>query len=142
MNQTPVLAALRDLPSEGCVLWTGALGPDGYAYSNGISFHRYIYELVVGPIPAGLVIDHLCHTRDASCGGGRTCLHRRCVNPSHMEPVSAAENGRRQVKARQTNCVNGHAFDAKNTYIRPDGTRDCRACTCERQRRYKARRVA
>jgi hypothetical protein len=47
-----------------------------------IRAHRFAYELLVGPIPEGLVIDHLCR-------------NRRCVNPAHLEPVTAEENWRR-----------------------------------------------
>lgn len=44
--------------------------------------HRVAYELLVGPIPEGLDLDHLCRTH---------C----CVNPAHLEPVTRGENVRR-----------------------------------------------
>jgi hypothetical protein len=44
--------------------------------------HRYVYEQLVGPIPAGLVLDHLCK-------------NRKCANPDHLEPVTPGENIRR-----------------------------------------------
>lgn len=53
--------------------------------------HRLSYEHFVGPIPGGLVLDHVCHTDDPSCPGGLPCLHRRCVNPAHLEPVTSDE---------------------------------------------------
>jgi len=54
--------------------------------------HRIAYQLVVGPIPDGLVLDHLCHTRDPDCADNANCPHRRCVNPAHLEPVTRREN--------------------------------------------------
>lgn len=75
--------------AEGCWLWTGAVVGDGYGrFSHDLYAHRYAYELLVGPIPDGLHIDHLC----------RTPL---CVNPAHMEPVTAAENNRRRSAAHR-----------------------------------------
>src|SRR3989304_2992011 len=61
--------------------------------------HRLIYEALVGPIPNGLTIDHLCRVR-------------RCVNPDHMEPVTMLVNclrgeGPTAKQARQTHCKNG-----------------------------------
>lgn len=69
-----------------CWLWTRPLTDRGYAsfgYDGGkIRAHRFAYEQIVGPIPAGLTLDHLCRVR-------------HCVNPSHMEPVTQAENSLR-----------------------------------------------
>jgi hypothetical protein len=72
--------------------------------------HRVAYEWEAGPIPEGMTLDHLCHNDDGSCPGGRACLHRRCVRPSHLEPVTAGVNSGR-VKNRKEACVNGHRFD-------------------------------
>ena len=46
--------------------------------------HRYMYEQVMGPIPRGLVVDHLCR-------------NRACANPAHLEPVPFRENQRRKL---------------------------------------------
>lgn len=117
--------------SGDCWEWTGGTGK-GYGRAknrSGLSkqAHRVAYELLVGPVPEGLQIDHLCR-------------NRTCVNPDHLEVVTSRVNTRRGfsfagLRARQTECVNGHAFDAANTYLRPDnGTRVCRICVRVRQR--------
>lgn len=66
--------------------WTGALNDSGYGViwdgSRLVYAHRLAYELLVGPIPVGLTIDH-------------TCAVRECVMPSHLEPVSHRENVQR-----------------------------------------------
>lgn len=109
---------------DDCWLWTAALATGGYGL-YGVDqrmklCHRFAYELLVGPIPDGLQIDHLCR-------------NRRCVNPSHLEPVTCRENvlrgmSRAAVNARKTHCPQGHAYDDDNTYITPVGGRNCRAC--------------
>jgi hypothetical protein len=88
-----------------------------------VGAHRWSYEALVGPIPPGLEIDHLCRVRN-------------CVNPSHLEPVTKAVNILRGESmsarhARQTHCKSGHPFDAENTRMTTDGQRRCR--TCDRQ---------
>src|ERR1700719_1246197 len=78
--------------TEGCWLWTAALDRYGYGHFSVRPRHykayRWFYEMVNGPIAPGLTLDHVCHNRDSSCKGGRTCAHRRCVNPDHLEAVT------------------------------------------------------
>ncbi len=57
--------------------------------------HRAFYEREHGPIPGDLTLDHLCHTDTSACPGGRSCEHRRCVNPAHMEIIGRGDNARR-----------------------------------------------
>lgn len=112
---------------ERCWLWTGPVTREGYAkISVGGKMrlaHRIAYEAIVGPIPKGMVCDHLC------------CV-RRCVNPRHVEPVSAAENVHRGRSfaaqlARKTRCKRGHPLEGPN--LLPSGLRQrkrrCRTCT-------------
>lgn len=97
----PVPAHRPDLGS--CWLWTASRRKQGYGdlrfQDVGLLAHRVAYELVIGPIPDGLVLDHLCHN-DSDCPGGPTCPHRACVNPSHLEPVT-----------NETNIARGKAAD-------------------------------
>lgn len=93
-----------------------------------------MYEAYFGSIPAGLDLDHLCRVRS-------------CVHPLHLEPVTRGENLRRGVgvtaqKAAQTECIHGHAFDEKNTYIAKNGTRKCRECLRIRSKELRDRRKA
>lgn len=122
--------------TPSCWLWQRGKMPFGYgvAIIDGTQWylHRWVYEQLVGPIPVGLQIDHLCRVP-------------ACCNPDHLEPVTRKENVLRgtapsAVNARRTECVNGHPFDEANTRILPDGRRRCRACTRERQRGYQRAR--
>jgi hypothetical protein len=118
--------------TDTCWLWRGGsrvTTPAGEKYGDfywgppriHIQAHRAAYELLVGPIPAGLTLDHLC----------RTTL---CVNPEHLEPVTMRENALRgkgptAVNARKTHCKRGHEFTPENTYVYPRGGRECRTCS-------------
>lgn len=147
MHTIKARIARHQVAANGCWVWTGYVDKDGYGVvrdnhrANGA--HRWFYEHFVGPIPAGLVIDHLCHTRDESCEGGATCPHRRCVNPDHMELVTNAVNVARgrKPKRTQTHCKNGHEFTTENTYRDRNGHRKCRACNRRAARAYARRKA-
>lgn len=123
--------------TASCWLWTAATLRGGYgqftiSHDVKISAHRWSYESLVGPIPDGLVLDHLCRVS-------------ACVNPNHLEPVAQAENVRRgevwMISGSKTHCPSGHEYAGGNLYLRPsDGARVCRACTREHQRRRRLRR--
>ncbi|MHC3450828.1 HNH endonuclease signature motif containing protein [Streptomyces prasinus] len=135
---------------NGCVLYTGCVTNRGYGQISvdGVQklAHRAIYELTVGPIPDGMNLDHTCHNRDVTCMGGDDCVHRRCINVEHLEPVTGPENTRRgkgwAINGTKTHCPQGHPYDEENTYVF-DGRRYCRTCNNSRTAAAKrARRGA
>lgn len=122
----------------GCWRWTGAVSRHGYGQAElaGVrhNAHRVAYLLLVGPIPAGYDIDHLCR-------------NRVCVNPAHLEPVTRQVNVRRAMPFRRdtrtTVCAAGHPRTPETTYDRPDRRgRNCRVCAVEATRRWANRRRA
>ena len=137
-------------PASECWLWTGALA-GGYgriAWSEGgnkmvyRAVHRVLYTALVGPIPDGLDLDHLCHD-PVVCSPVRAedCPHRRCCNPSHLEPVTRQTNLLRggtvpAARAERTHCPQGHRYDESNTIFDKQGRRICRTCSYARNRAY------
>lgn len=139
-----------DKVDDGCWLWTGCLVTGGYgAFNDGkrqVNAHIWAYRHFIGEVPAGLTLDHTCHSNDLTCVGG-PCRHRRCVNPNHLEPVTQRENtlrgrGLSAANAAKTHCKRGHAFTPTNTgrYIDRFGRshRVCRACHAALARRLRA----
>lgn len=126
---------------DECWPYTGQITDAGYGrfwlgYEGGYTTaHRAAYRFAVGE-PSG-VVDHQCHNEDPGCPGGPACLHRQCCNPAHLEDTDSVENMRRGKGANsrgvveRTICARGHEFDEANTYVRPDGRRECRACNLE-----------
>lgn len=142
----------------GCWLWTGTIhgGTRKSRKSNGEGYgalydpkrgykrqaHCISYEIFVGPIPAGLELDHLCR-------------NRHCVNPEHLEPITHLENVRRGIghggilkkgkrkrgpgwrSLQKTHCPHGHPLSGENLYLRPDGARACRECCRIATQRWK-----
>ncbi|MFB7461281.1 hypothetical protein [Streptomyces sp. NPDC056188] len=130
-----------------CWIYTGTITSQGYG-QIGVEgkvrqAYKVAYELFIGEVPPGLELDHLCHTRDLKCISNSDCRHRRCVNPWHLEPVTQRENTRRSnnpsaVNARKTHCIHGHEFSPENTYVKPNGQRQCRQCGRDASARYFA----
>ncbi|MFJ4990022.1 HNH endonuclease [Streptomyces sp. NPDC088732] len=110
---------------ETCWLWTAHVLDTGYGqfrdeHGRLVRAHRWSYEQLRAEIPDGLVLDH-------------TCRNRRCVNPWHLDPVTSRTNtlrgeGTAARNATKKRCLHGHAFTPENTYVRPNGWRECRAC--------------
>ena len=129
--------------ANGCWLWTGPAGTrDGYGKFQAapgqpkVMAHRWSYEAHIGPIPEGLQIDHKCHSDASECPGGPDCIHRRCVNPAHLEAVTPSENTMRQRHAKRatTACPKGHPYEGDNLIVGADGKRRCRECDRARKR--------
>lgn len=134
-----------DLPvvvdEHGCWIWQRSRNVEGYGVIYGLcpcgegrkhfKAHRVVYERLVGPIPDGLVIDHLCRVHP-------------CVNPAHLEAVTIGENSRRGASpwGSTQHCKQGHEFTPENTRIRPNGRRRCITCINLENAAYRARKRA
>lgn len=122
--------------TDGCWNWTGSGTPKGYgmfmpAGKQRVYVHRYVYELMVGPIPEGLTLDHLCRNRS-------------CVNPQHLEPVTRGENALRgsgpaAQNSRKTACPQGHPYTSETTSSYAGHLR-CRVCDIARGQARRAKR--
>ncbi len=125
-----------------CWEWTKSLDSNGYGRTDsprlrqqlrvGYSAHRIAYSLIIGPIPSGMTLDHLC----------RNII---CVNPMHLEPVSNSVNvlrgnGWGAVNKRKTHCKRKHELTPENVYQytqEKDGytRRCCKLCIKARQQK-------
>lgn len=131
---------------DGCWRWLLAVDKDGYGKSKAGRAHRMSYEIYRGPIPDGLMLDHLCRKPG-------------CVNPAHLEPVVAKVNTARGIVAERssaewqpggvlreahyrrfaataTHCPNGHLRADHESRVGRERHLICRACCQERTRRY------
>ena len=140
-DQEPIARKTHDLESRLaryvdatgiCWLWNGARDRHGYGRTERTGAHRWVYEQLVGPIPKGLDLDHLCRVHE-------------CVNPDHLEPVTRQTNllrgSRSAAAALRTTCRNGHDLTEPGATCQRNGRTRCRECERERGRRASARRT-
>lgn len=117
-------------PMTGCWLWTGSLSRGGYGecHAEGASCrkaHRMVWQRLVGPIPDGMVLDHICRERS-------------CVNPDHLRVVTRRQNalenslGLTAINAKRVDClVCGEPLGYDNR-----GRRECRPCANKVRRKW------
>lgn len=120
-----------NINTDDCWLYAGRKNNVGYGRfeNSGVKYmaHRATYEHFKGEIPDGLQIDHLCRIP-------------ACINPDHLEAVTARENvlrstGPPAIYAKRTACKYGHVYTKANTYMRGNN-RVCRACARDWARDY------
>lgn len=125
------------IPESGCWIWLSSLSKTGYAIGRPeekhVRIHRWLYQKLHGSV-GDLTLDHLCKNR---------C----CINPNHLEPVTAGENSLRgngptAINARMKACKNGHPFDRLVYYSNGKTKRICSICRNERDKRGKRKRRA
>lgn len=138
--QARIIVSVDEYSGTPCWIWVGGdvdkrPGKGGYARYKRLGkrrvVHRLMYELLVGEIPEGMCLDHLCRNRS-------------CCNPSHLEAVTAKENIKRgdtgkelaRKQRAKTHCPHGHEYTPDNTYyVMPHKGRAC--ITCRQLRRAK-----
>jgi hypothetical protein len=132
----PSIADRMDASGD-CWEWQGALSIHGYGQvkyaGRSHLVHRAVWSALVGEIPVGFHLDHLCR-------------NHACCNPEHLRAVTPRVNALENsvsfsaVNSRKSHCPRGHPFAGANLRVRPSGGRACRACVRDASRRYAERK--
>jgi hypothetical protein len=122
------------ISKDNCWEWKGQIHKGtGYGRfrANWVNWlaHRFSYIFYKGNIPEGLIIHHICQ-------------NKKCVNPEHLEIVTLREHTFKKGSFAYKNhnaiyCIRGHSFTNENTYLTPDGRRQCKICMRLRNEKYK-----
>lgn len=135
------IVARIEKTESGCWVWPGATVSTGYGCigsgkrSKSVLTHHVAAMASGREIPDGMTVDHMCHD-SYECRGGRSCEHRRCVNPDHLDVVTREANASRQWD--RTTCRKGHELTTRR-----DGVRRCKTCAGDyRTRKRDERREA
>jgi hypothetical protein len=121
-----------------CWMWPFGKCTNGYGHLSiarrMVLVHRYTWIRLRGPIPAGLVLDHLCR-------------NRACFNPDHLRVVTRLVNSTEniigvnwQLNLAKTHCLRGHPLSGDNLYVTPSGKRNCRTCKAASTRKHQESR--
>lgn len=119
-------AKVRVNADTDCWMWQRSLNPNGYGQfrvdpvpAGPRGAHRVAYLALVGDVPDGMQLDHLCRVR-------------ACCNPAHLEPVSNRENSLRSpLRGGKSHCIRGHELSGPNVRLQTRGAfrrRECRLC--------------
>ncbi len=140
-NQLKKIIDRIEPQESGCWWYPAAPDNKGYAVTKigwpvakTRRIHRLSWIYYKGDIADNMVLDHLCHDL-SSCEGGNTCIHRRCVNPEHLQAVSASENSKKSVRILKyrTHCKRGHALENNiHEYDTKQGKRSV-CITCQKE---------
>ena len=121
---------------DGCWLWMAATDKKGYGYFYAAGKLVRPHRWVIGPVPEGMQVDHICNVPG-------------CVRPEHLRIVTPRENllaehsltTTRQLALR-THCPRGHELSGNNLVptVAKRGHRSCRSCNCAVIQRANLRR--
>lgn len=117
-----------EVQPNGCWHYTGKITVNGYGeFSHGLGkagrfkkapAHRVVYLWYKGAIPDGYVVDHMCHNEAlAECTDPKVCLHKRCVNPGHLQAITYSQNSKLGAPIsydNRTHCLHGHELTEDN----------------------------
>ena len=132
----PIYAFLRHcvVTPSGCWEWKGKINTaTGYANFDAnnkfYTGHKFSYEYFVKPVSGKNIVHHLCE-------------NKTCCNPEHLKEITYKEHTRKHdtpcgINSRKTHCNHGHKLTETNTYITPNGRRQCRICNTARQKKFR-----